>query len=51
MTDYLPDVYVDLRSRFPSVVTADDELVRDSDIARPMGTRTVQWGKLGMAVR
>ena len=50
MTDYLPDVYVDFRSRFPSVATAHDGLARAIDMAGPLDPRTARLVKLGMAV-
>ena len=50
MTDYLPDVYVDFRSRFPSVATAHDGLARAIDMAGPLVPRTARLVKLGMAV-
>lgn len=50
MTDYLPDVYVDFRSRFPSVATGLDGLAGEVDMAGPLDTRTTRLVKLGMAV-
>ena len=50
MADYLPDVYVDFRSRFPSVATAHDGLAREVDTAGPLDARTARLVKLGMAV-
>lgn len=50
MTDYLPDVYVDFRSRFPSVAAAHDGLAREIDTASSLDTRTARLVKLGMAV-
>ena len=50
MADYLPDVYVDFRSRFPSVATAHDGLAGEVDSAGPLDIRTARLVKLGMAV-
>ena len=50
MADYLPDVYVDFRSHFPSVATAHDGLAREIDMAGPLDPRTARLVKLGMAV-
>ena len=50
MTDYLPDVYVDFRSRFPTVATGLDALAQEIDTAGPLETRTARLVKLGMAV-
>lgn len=50
MADYLPDVYVDFRSRFPSVATAHDRLAGEVDSAGPLDIRTARLVKLGMAV-
>ena len=50
MTDYLPDVYIDFRSHFPSVSTAHDGLAREIDLAGPLDPRTARLVKLGMAV-
>ena len=50
IADYLPDVYVDFRSRFPTVAAAHDGLAREIDIAGPLDTRTARLVKLGMAV-
>ena len=50
MTDYLPDVYVDFRSRFPTVATGLDALACEIDTAGILDTRTARLVKLGMAV-
>ena len=50
MADYLPDVYVDFRSRFPSVATSLDALAREIDTSGPLDARTARLVKLGMAV-
>ena len=50
MSDYLPDVYVDFRSRFPTVATAHDGLAHEVDVAGPLDARTARLVKLGMAV-
>ena len=50
MADYLPDVYVDFRSRFPSVATGLDGLAREVDVAGPLDAPTARLVKLGMAV-
>ena len=50
MADYLPDVYVDFRSRFPSVATGLDGLASEIDTAGPLDVRTTRLVKLGMAV-
>ena len=50
MTDYLPDVYVDFRSRFPTVATGLDALAQEIDTTGPLDPRTARLVKLGMAV-
>ena len=50
MADYLPDVYVDFCSRFPSVATGLDGLASEIDTAGPLDVRTTRLVKLGMAV-
>jgi 4-carboxymuconolactone decarboxylase len=47
--DYLPDVYVEFRQRFPNVADAVDQLGDASDNAGPMEERTVRLVKLGIA--
>jgi 4-carboxymuconolactone decarboxylase len=49
-TQYLPDVYVRLRSRFPSVAQALDELGQAASDAGPLDERTQRLVKLGIAV-
>jgi alkylhydroperoxidase/carboxymuconolactone decarboxylase family protein YurZ len=50
MSDYLPDVYLDFRDRFPTVATALDELGRATDSAGPLDSRTQRLVKLGIAI-
>lgn len=50
MADYLPDVYVDFRAKFPAVATALDGLASEIDGSGPLDTRTARLIKLGMAV-
>lgn len=47
--EYLPDVYVDFRQRFPEVATAVDRLGDASDGAGALDERTVRLVKLGIA--
>lgn len=51
MTDsqYLPDVYVDFRRRFPQIATAVDALGDAADSAGPLDERTMRLVKLGIA--
>lgn len=50
MSDYLPDVYVSFRDRFPQVAAAQDGLGAALDGAGPLDARTVRLVKLGIAV-
>lgn len=50
MADYLPDVYTDFRSQFPSIATALDALAREVDATGPLDARVTRLVKLGMAV-
>ena len=47
--EYLPDVYVQFRDRFPAVGSALDELGASSDQAGPLDERTRRLVKLGIA--
>lgn len=47
--DYLPDVYVRLRSRFPSVADTLDKLGEACEKAGPLDERTQRLVKLGVA--
>ncbi|HEY8621021.1 MAG TPA: carboxymuconolactone decarboxylase family protein [Dermatophilaceae bacterium] len=50
MTDYLPDIYVSFRERFPQVAQAQDRLAAEIDAAGPLDERTSRLVKLGIAV-
>jgi 4-carboxymuconolactone decarboxylase len=50
MSDYLPDVYLDFRDRFPTVANATDELGRATEAAGPLDSRTQRLVKLGIAI-
>ncbi|HEY8653250.1 MAG TPA: carboxymuconolactone decarboxylase family protein [Dermatophilaceae bacterium] len=50
MADYLPDIYVSFRERFPQVVEAQDHLATEVDAAGPLDERTRRLVKLGIAV-
>jgi alkylhydroperoxidase/carboxymuconolactone decarboxylase family protein YurZ len=50
MSNYLPDVYLDFRDRFPTVATALDELGRATEAAGPLDPRTQRLVKLGIAI-
>jgi alkylhydroperoxidase/carboxymuconolactone decarboxylase family protein YurZ len=50
MTDYLPDIYVSFRERFPQVAQAQDRLATEVDAAGPLDERTSRLVKLGIAV-
>lgn len=47
--DYLPDVYVDFRNRFPDVAAAVDRLGDACDGAGPLDEPTMRLVKLGIA--
>jgi alkylhydroperoxidase/carboxymuconolactone decarboxylase family protein YurZ len=47
--EYLPDVYLKFRNRFPSVGSALDELGESTDEAGPLDERTRRLVKLGIA--
>jgi len=50
MADYLPDIYVSFRERFPQVAQAQDRLAAEIDAAGPLDERTSRLVKLGIAV-
>jgi 4-carboxymuconolactone decarboxylase len=50
VSDYLPDVYVSFRQRYPHVAAALDELGSSLDDAGPLDARTRRLVKLGIAV-
>lgn len=50
MTEYLPDVYVSFRERFPDVASATDKLGASLDEAGPLDARECRLVKLGIAV-
>ncbi|MEX2133773.1 MAG: carboxymuconolactone decarboxylase family protein [Acidimicrobiia bacterium] len=50
MSDYLPDVYIRFRDRFPDVAAALDHLGRSTESAGPLDPRTQRLVKLGIAV-
>jgi alkylhydroperoxidase/carboxymuconolactone decarboxylase family protein YurZ len=50
MADYLPEIYVDFRERFPKVAEAQDRLAIEVDAAGPLDERTSRLVKLGIAV-
>ena len=50
MSDYLPDVYLDFRDRFPTVATALDQLGRATDAVGPLDPRAQRLVKLGIAI-
>ena len=50
MTDYLPDIYLSFRERFPEVAGAQDDLGAALDAAGPLDARTRRLVKLGIAV-
>lgn len=50
MSDYLPDVYLRFRDRFPDVATALDHLGRSTETAGPLDPQTQRLVKLGIAV-
>lgn len=49
-SDYLPDIYLEFRDRFPSVVTAHDQLAAEVEQAGPLDERTARIVKLSLAV-
>jgi 4-carboxymuconolactone decarboxylase len=50
VSDYLPDVYVSFRERFPGVAGAQDGLGAALDAAGPLDARTRRLVKLGIAI-
>lgn len=50
MADYLPEIYVGFRERFPKVAEAQDRLAVEVDAAGPLDERTSRLVKLGIAV-
>lgn len=50
MADYLPDVYLGFRERFPAVANALDELGRATEAAGALDVRTQRLVKLGIAI-
>ena len=50
MADYLPEIYVSFRDRFPQVAQAQDRLAAEVDSAGPLDERTSRLVKLGIAV-
>lgn len=49
MEDYLPDIYLSFRDRFPRVADALDQLGRATETAGPLDKRTQRLVKLGLA--
>ncbi|MDZ7676513.1 MAG: carboxymuconolactone decarboxylase family protein [Acidimicrobiales bacterium] len=50
MSEYLPDVYLSFRERFPDVAAATDHLGSALDDAGPLDARERRLVKLGIAV-
>lgn len=50
MTEYLPEVYVSFRERFPDVAGAQDRLGAALDAAGPLDPQTRRLVKLGIAI-
>jgi alkylhydroperoxidase/carboxymuconolactone decarboxylase family protein YurZ len=50
MSDYLPDVYLNFRDRYPTVATALDRLGRATEAVGPLDPRTQRLVKLGIAI-
>lgn len=50
MPDYLPDVYLTFRERFPDVASATDHLGAALDDAGPLDARERRLVKLGIAI-
>jgi alkylhydroperoxidase/carboxymuconolactone decarboxylase family protein YurZ len=50
MSEYLPDIYVSFREKFPQVAQAQDRLAAEVDEAGPLDERTIRLVKLGIAV-
>lgn len=50
MSEYLPDVYLSFRERFPDVASATDQLGASLDEAGPLDARERRLVKLGIAI-
>ena len=50
MSEYLPDIYVSFRERFPEVAGAQDNLGGALDAAGPLDDRTRRLVKLGIGI-
>ena len=50
MSDYLPDIYVSFRNRFPDVARAQDDLGKSLAASGPLDARTRRLVKLGIAI-
>lgn len=50
MSDYLPDIYMSFRERFPDVATAEDRVGAALDAAGPLDARARRLVKLGIAI-
>jgi alkylhydroperoxidase/carboxymuconolactone decarboxylase family protein YurZ len=50
VSDYLPDIYVSFRDRFPEVAKAHDSLGAALDASGPLDARTRRLVKLGIAI-
>jgi len=50
MSEYLPDVYLRFRDRFPDVASSLDQLGRATEDAGPLDVRTQRLVKLGIAI-
>lgn len=50
MSDYLPDIYVSFRERFPDVAKAQDDLGAALDAVGPLDGRSRRLVKLGIAI-
>lgn len=48
--DYLPDIYVEFRKKFPAVATAHDQLAAEAERAGPLDEKTARIVKLALAV-
>jgi 4-carboxymuconolactone decarboxylase len=48
--EYLPDVYLKFRGRYPQVAAALDALAETTDRAGPLDERTARLVKLGLAI-
>ena len=50
MSDYLPDVYIRFRERYPEVARSLDELGQATEAAGGLDTRAQRLVKLGIAI-